>query len=96
MVIGHTQNSQVQSNSNISIVGIVALCVFPISNSLITILLRTMKNISYHTAAFYNFILQGVIFTIIMVSQGMKDFASSFDLVDISLIIFAGITVLGY
>ena len=76
MVFGGTFNPA--DGGSIDPIAIVALILNPIVSALITILLRTMKGISSHTAAFYHGLFQATVYGIVMAAAKNADFVNYF------------------
>ena len=74
------------SDGGIDIIGLAALILNPLVSSIITILLRTMKGISHHTAAFYYVIFQCLVYTVAIFASGNIDFFGFFQWWDYVLI----------
>lgn len=83
MVVGTDKSS---GDTNIDAIAIIALIFNPIVSSLITILLRTMKGISHHTAAFYYVLFQCCIYTVAIAASGNYSFVTWFHWYDWVLI----------
>jgi drug/metabolite transporter (DMT)-like permease len=93
MVFGTDKTS---SDTNIDAIAIIALVFNPIVSSLITILLRTMKGINHHTAAFYYVLFQCAVYTVAIVASMNFDFVGYFKWYDWILISFGALFTFFY
>ncbi|CDW73109.1 membrane protein [Stylonychia lemnae] len=90
IMITGKDSSSIENKQGYSTIAIIALCLNPVLSSLVTITLRTLRNISVHTQAFYHaFVLSTVMGIVVLITQDYMSFLYQFSYYDYFLLISA-------